>query len=117
MNDVGSLCLIASGGGLLLLLLWGALREGGRGRPGLRPVRRRLERGLSVGVRDRRLLARLARALGLEDHTPLLLGRGCFEAAVRALDPPDDLLVRVESLRRRLHGGSESASGTNTADP
>ena len=67
-----------------------------------RRARRRLERGLGLGFRDRRLLQRLARSLGVADRTSLLLGRGCFEDAVRRMAPGERLMPRIESLRNAI---------------
>ena len=109
MNQV-SILLISVGVLLILVLVATHLVSRGwvRFQPTIRGARRRLERGLGLGFRDRRLLDRLARALDLEERTPLLLGRGCFEEAVRRLDPPEALLARIESLRHRIHQGLPS---------
>ena len=65
---------------------------------------RRMQRGLKLGFRDRRLLERLAHALDIEDPLPLMIGRGCFEEAVDRLDPAESQLAAIENLRQRLHG-------------
>jgi len=64
---------------------------------------RRVQRSLGIGHRDRRALDQLARALGIEDPLPLMLGRGCFDEAVQRLQPSDALLPVIDSLRRKLH--------------
>ena len=110
MNEV-SVLLIASGLAFILLLV--IVNAIGRGwipiRPSISRARARLERGLGLGYRDRRLLDRLARALELEERTPLLLGQGCFEEAVRRLDPGNELLARIEALRLRIHQEDDPA--------
>ena len=63
-----------------------------------------LERNLGLGLRDRRLLQRIGQSIELEDRASLLIGRGCFEEAVRRFEPSEDQLARIESLRQRIHG-------------
>ena len=104
MNQI-SILLVATGLAVILLLLaFNAMERGWFSlRPSVSRARARLERGLGLGYRDRRLLDRLARALDLEERTPLLVGRGCFEEAVRRLDPHEETLIRIERLRQRIH--------------
>ena len=99
--------LIAVGLFLLVVLLGTqALKRGWFSiQPTIRGARGRLERGLGLGFRDRRLLQRLARANAIEDRASLLLGEGCFEEAVRRFEPSEDELARIESVRQRIHGG------------
>jgi hypothetical protein len=68
-------------------------------------ARRRLERALGMDRAQSRLLARLALGIGEEDHTCLLIGRGCFEEAVTKADLAHEDLVRVERIRSRVFGG------------
>ena len=94
------------GTGLVLLGIIGVLvglrgrtcRSAARGHGG----RRRLESALGLGFRDRRLLQRLAVGSGIEDRTSLLLGRGCFEEAVRRFDPEERHWHRVDRLRNLI---------------
>ena len=95
-----------------LLGLWWTMRIGTIPfRSPERRARRRLERGLGLGYRDRRLLQRLARALEVADRTSLLLGRGCFEDAVRRMAPGERLLPRVETLRNAIFDIPISGAG------
>ena len=71
-------------------------------------ARRQLERALGVDRRERRLLTRLARVISEQDHTCLLIGRGCFEAAIAKADLGHEDLVQVERLRARVYGISRS---------
>jgi hypothetical protein len=94
---------------LVILLITHAVKNGWCSiQPTARVARGRLERGLGLGIRDRRLLQRLTRTLELEDRASLILGRGCFEEAVRQFEPSDDQLVRIEAIRQRIHGEERS---------
>ena len=98
--------LIGLGAFLLVILLFAqAFKRGWFAfDPTVGGARRRLERGLGLSLRDRRLLQRLGQAIELEDRTALILGRGCFEEAVRRFEPSEDQLARIESIRQRIHG-------------
>ena len=104
---MSSLPSILIGFGLLLAGILGVLVSVRRGGPIVFTspsyrARRRLERALGLGLRDRMLLERLARVINERDCTCLLIGRGCFEAAVAAYAPRERALPRIESLRQRI---------------
>jgi hypothetical protein len=106
MIDGPSMLIVAGLLLLVLLLVTQALKRGWFSiQPTIRGARGRLERGLGLGFRDRRLLQRLARANAIEDRASLLLGEGCFEEAVRRFEPSEDELARIESVRQRIHCG------------
>ena len=105
MIDWPTLLIVVGAFLLVILLSTQAFRRGWfSGAPSIGSARRRLERNLGLGLRDRRLLQRIGQSIELEDRASLLMGRGCFEEAVRRFEPSEDQLARIESLRQRIHG-------------
>ena len=95
--------LIGSGlliGGLLCVRL--GFSESAKRTRKRRAARKQLEDSFRVGRAQKRLLSQLARTLGEEDHICLLIGRGCFEAAVAKSDLDDRALLSVERLRVQI---------------
>ena len=90
---------------LVLLFLMHAIRCGWFStRPTVRAARRRIERSLGLRFRDRRLLQKLSQTIHLEDRVSLILAQGCFEEAVRQMEPSEDQLAHIESIRKRMYG-------------
>jgi hypothetical protein len=87
--------------GVFAVSAW-SLRRRDRNRLG--PTTRRLCRALRVRRGDRKLLDRLAGAVGAPSAAPMLISRGCFDAAVARTGLIDDERRRVDNLRRHLFG-------------
>ena len=93
--------LIVVGGALATGVGWNLIRRT-RGRGGL--TYRRLCRGLGLDGPQRRLVAQVARAAGIDPAASLLISRGCFDRALhRCLGHrrPDRRLV---AIRHRVFG-------------
>ena len=100
--------LIVVGGALATGVVWNLL---GRKRGGGGLTYRRLCRGLGLDGPQRRMVAQVARAAGIDHPASLLISRGCFDRAVRRCigRRPGRRLVAIR--RRVFEEGTPTSSG------
>ncbi|MHC4447059.1 MAG: hypothetical protein ACYSXF_04650 [Planctomycetota bacterium] len=101
--------LIIVGGALATAVVWNLIW---RKRGGCGLTYRRLCRSLGLDGPQRRLVAQIARAAGIDHASSLLVSRGCFDLAVRRCIGGRRPDRRLAAIRQRVFGeGTPTSSG------